>query len=91
MTEKQVLDVRGLSCPEPADLILQAINDLAGGQYLEVLHYQEPRLFFPMLTKRGFEFVVRKNDASGDAEPGVRIIIWRRQDAAARNAAAADS
>lgn len=87
MTEKRGLDVRGLPCPEPADQILEAVNVLADGQYLEVLHHQEPMLLFQLLEKRGFAFVVHKESSSSDGGPCVKMLIWREQDKAARDAA----
>lgn len=81
MTEKRVLDVRDFACPEPADMVLEAVDTLAGGQYLEVIHFQEPRLLYPQLQKRGFAFLVQTDDA-----PLVKVLIWRQQDTDAKNA-----
>ena len=82
MTKKQALDVRGMACPEPAEAVLQAADALAAGQYLEVIHLQEPKLLYAHLQKRGFAFLVQKGD-----EPIIKMLIWRQQDAAAKAAA----
>ena len=81
MAEKRTVEFRELACTEPAEAVLKAVDTLAEGQYLEVIHYQEPRLIYPHLQKRGFAFLVRKGD-----EPAVRVLIWRQRDAAARDA-----
>lgn len=81
MTEKRILDVRGLACPEPAEAVLEAVATLAGGQYLEVIHDQEPKLLYPHLQKRGFSFLTQKGD-----EPIIKVLIWRQQDREARDA-----
>jgi len=79
--KKRTLDVRGLACPEPAEAVLQAAGALAGGQYLEVIHVQEPKLLYPHLQKRGFAFLVRKGD-----EPMIKLLVWRQQDTEAKHA-----
>jgi uncharacterized protein (DUF2249 family) len=81
VTEKLTLDVRDFACPEPADMVLEAVDTLADGQYLEVMHFQEPRLLYPQLEKRGFAFLVQKAE-----KPVVKVLIWRVQDAEAKDA-----
>ena len=81
MTEKRTLGVRDFACPEPAEMVLEAVSTLTDGQYLEVIHFQEPRLLYPQLQKRGFSFLVRKDDA-----PLIKVLVWRLQDAAAKHA-----
>ncbi|MDX8403949.1 MAG: DUF2249 domain-containing protein [Mariprofundaceae bacterium] len=81
MTKKRTLDVRGLACPEPAEAVLEAVATLAAGQYLEVIHYQEPKLLYPHLQKRGFSFLTQKG-----GEPVIKVLIWREQDSEARDA-----
>ena len=81
MTEKRTLDVRDFACPEPADMVLEAVSTLAEGQYLEVIHFQEPKLLYPQLQKRGFAFLVQKGE-----KPIIKVFIWRVQDAGAKDA-----
>jgi uncharacterized protein (DUF2249 family) len=81
VTEKKILDVRGLACPEPVEVVLEAVATLAGGQYLEVIHYQEPKLLYSLLQKRGFDFLVQKGGA-----PFFKVLIWRQQDTEAKDA-----
>lgn len=77
----RTLDVRGLACPEPAEAVLEAVATLATGHYLEVIHYQEPRLLYPHLQKRGFSFLTQQGAGSI-----IRVLIWREQDSEARDA-----
>lgn len=81
MTQKQTLDVRAYPCPEPADMLLEAVDSLVAGQYLEVIHDKEPKLIYAQLQKRGFEFLVQKDDG-----PMIKMLIWRLQDNEAKNA-----
>ena len=81
MTKKLTLDVRGLACPEPVEVVLKAADTLVDGQYLEVIHHQEPRLLYQLLQKRGLDFLLQTDD-----EPLIKILIWRQQDKAAKDA-----
>ena len=81
MTQKQTLDVRDFACPEPAEMVLEAVDTIADGQYLEVIHFQEPKLIYTQLQKRGFAFLVQESD-----EPLIKVLIWREQDTEAKNA-----
>ncbi len=69
----RLLDVRGLEPPEPMVKILEALERLAPGDTLEVLHERRPMLLYPQLDDRGF---VHETD---EVERGVtRIRIHRR-------------
>ena len=81
MTEKLTLDVRDLACPEPVEVVLEAVDALAAGQYLEVFHYKEPKMLYPLLHKRGCSFLLQKGDGTF-----IKILIWRRPDMEAKNA-----
>jgi uncharacterized protein (DUF2249 family) len=66
------LDVRGLEPPLPMLRVLEAIETLASGQRLEVLHDRRPVFLYPQLEERGCRH------ATDEPEPGlVRIAIWR--------------
>jgi uncharacterized protein (DUF2249 family) len=66
------LDVRGLEPPLPMVRVLEAIEALAPGQRLEVLHHRRPLFLYPQLEERGCRH------ATDEPEPGlVRIAIWR--------------
>ena len=68
----RVLDVRGLEPPEPMVKILEALEGLAHGETLEVLHERRPMLLYPLLDDRGF---LHETD---EPEPGLRRIRIRR-------------
>ena len=80
-TTARLLDVSMLQPPEPMEQALAAIETLAAGEYLCLLHRREPLLLYPVLEKRGFSFRTEL-DASA-ASPPYRIYIWRSADAAA--------
>jgi uncharacterized protein (DUF2249 family) len=66
------LDVRGLEPPLPMVRVLEAVEALAPGQRLEVLHHRRPLFLYPQLEERGCRH------ATDELEPGVvRITIWR--------------
>jgi len=68
----RLLDVRGLEPPEPMVKILEALERLAPGELLEVLHERRPMLLYPQLDDRGF---VHETD---EVERGVTRIRIRR-------------
>ncbi len=66
------LDVRDLEPPLPMVRVLEAVESLAPGQRLEVLHHRRPIFLYPQLEERGCRH------ATDEPEPGlVRIAIWR--------------
>jgi uncharacterized protein (DUF2249 family) len=66
------LDVRDLEPPLPMVRVLEAVETLAPGQRLEVLHHRRPIFLYPQLEERGCRH------ATDEPEPGlVRIAIWR--------------
>ena len=66
------LDVRGLEPPLPMVRVLEAVEALATGQRLEILHHRRPIFLYPQLEERGCRH------ATDEPEPGlVRITIWR--------------
>ena len=66
------LDVRGLPPPEPMVLTLQRLETLGAGEVLVQVNGREPVYLLPMLTERGYRFVV---DQQG---PGLfHVRIWR--------------
>jgi len=84
LAEKLSLDVRELFCPEPVEVILQTVDGLLPGQYLEVFHYREPMMLYPLLEKRGFAY--RCQGGGSD----YMLWIWRKGDAEAEAAAMAE-
>jgi uncharacterized protein (DUF2249 family) len=66
------LDVRGTEPPWPMVRALEALERLAPGDRLEVLHDRRPLFLYPQLDERGLRH------RTDEPEPGlVRIAIWR--------------
>ncbi|MBI1732101.1 MAG: DUF2249 domain-containing protein [Gammaproteobacteria bacterium] len=82
MTGIRALDVSALAPPEPMERILAALESLAPGECLRVLHRREPWPLFPLLEQRGFAHAMRPYDP-----PGFVILIWRADDGKAAEAA----
>ena len=72
----RVLDVRGLEPPGPMVRVLEALEDLAPGQKIEVLHERRPMFLYPQLEARGFAH------ETDEPEQGVVRIVIRRGAAA---------
>ena len=82
MSAVRVLDVSDLAPPEPMERILAALESLAPGEFLRVLHRREPWPLFPLLEQRGF-----RHDLRACQPPGFAILIWRATDTVAEAAA----
>ena len=82
MASKITLDVRHEACPSPMERILECLEKLERGEFLEVYHSTIPHMLFPILEKRSFSFEVSKQ---GD----VVIYIWHKNDDQARDEVAA--
>jgi len=71
-----VVDVRGLAPPQPMRRVLAALDDLAPGQQLEIVHDRRPMLLYPLLAEQGCEHT------TDESEPGVvRIRVSRTREA----------
>jgi len=66
------LDVRGIEPPWPMVRILEALERLAPGGRLEVLHDRRPLFLYPQLDERGFRYTTDEDEGGR-----VRIAIWR--------------
>lgn len=78
-----LLDVSDLEPPEPLTLTLDAVEQLAAGQYLRMLHRRDPCMLYGNLDNNGFKYFQRKG-----AITAVEMFIWRENDVKA--AAAVD-
>lgn len=77
------LDVSELEPCEPLQRTLAALQLLAKGDYLRVIHRREPHLLYPLLEKSGFQWRTRTG-----GKASFEILIWRQDDADARDQAA---
>ncbi|HFD78845.1 MAG TPA: DUF2249 domain-containing protein [Gammaproteobacteria bacterium] len=57
------LDVRGLEAPEPLERILAELELMEAGEQLEVTHWREPLLLYPILDARGWRHRTRHDEA----------------------------
>lgn len=70
---ERLLDVRELEPPEPLELALAALDNLAGDECLYLLHRREPHLLYPILERNGFG---HHTEMTPDYEFVIRI--WRK-------------
>ena len=82
MAQRHCLDVSQLACPEPLEVILEHLERLKQGDFLHVTTRRDPALLYPMLAKRGFDYLACPN-----RHIRCGILIWRRGDTAAEAAA----
>lgn len=69
--EPLVLDVRGMSAPEPMERTLAALDDMEDGRELVQLNDRVPAFLLPLLDERGYRYRVVHD------EQGVVTTIWR--------------
>ena len=69
------LDVSGLEPPEPMMKILAMLPTLDEGTSLMVHHHREPKMLYPHLTERGYEWTTTQL-----AEDSYRIVIRIKED-----------
>lgn len=74
---ERFLDVSELEPCEPMERALEAARDLQPGEYIRMVHRQEPRLLYPMLERLGMAWHTR------ESEP-VEVLIYRVDDEIAR-------
>jgi len=60
--KKRHLDVRGLEAPEPLERILGELDSLQSGEQLDVIHWREPLLLYPVLDKKGWRYETRYDE-----------------------------
>jgi uncharacterized protein (DUF2249 family) len=53
---KRSLDVRGLEPPEPLERILSELGSLENDEQLDVTHWREPLLLYPVLEEAGWQY-----------------------------------
>ena len=66
------VDVRGLEAPLPMMRVLEAVEHLAPGESVEILHERRPVFLYPQLDERG---LLHETD---EPAPGVVRIVIRR-------------
>lgn len=71
---EQFLDVSMLEPCEPLERSVDAARKLVQGDFLHILHRQEPRLLFPLLQDSGYRWEKRFSAR------GHEIYVWREND-----------
>lgn len=74
MAKEIVLDVHDLQPPEPMEKALDALDKLAAGEYLKMVHRMQPFPLFNILTENNFKYLVKPGDKGFD------IFIWKMGD-----------
>jgi len=78
MDKEIIVDVHELQPPEPMQRALDALDTLAEGQYLKIIHRMQPFPLYDILSDNGFKYKVV------DGEVRVfDIYVWRAKDEAA--------
>lgn len=74
MAKEIVLDVHDLQPPEPMEKAIDALDKLATGEYLKMVHRMQPFPLFNILTENNFKYKVKPG------EKGFDIFIWKNDD-----------
>ena len=78
MDKEIVVDVHELQPPEPMQKALDALDTLAEGQYLKIIHRMQPFPLYDILSDNGFKYKVTDGKISS-----FDIYVWRAKDEAA--------
>lgn len=73
-----VVDVRGMTPPQPLDLTLSALASLERGQRLLQINERVPVFLLPLLDERGFAYAIDEDDR------GTLVHIWHDTDGGRR-------
>jgi hypothetical protein len=79
-----VVDVSDLAPPEPLAIAMDAAEQLAPGQYLQIHHWREPLLLYERLARKSFGFDTRLGQ-----DESCEVFVWRLDDSSACQSATA--
>ncbi|MCP4494587.1 MAG: DUF2249 domain-containing protein [Gammaproteobacteria bacterium] len=68
------IDVREMEAPEPLEVILENLKTLALDEQLQVTHWREPLLLYPILEQQGWQKNVRYDEKT----QAYIIAIWKQ-------------
>lgn len=71
--DPRVLDVRGLTPPEPMERTLAVLADLPDGERLVQINDRVPVFLLPLLDERGYRYGIDED------ERGTLVTIWREE------------
>ncbi len=83
---ERLLDVSELEPCEPMERVLAAVRELVPGEYLRMLHRQEPRPLYPLLERLGMAWYGRAGERTA-----FELLIFASGDPVARAAVAAQA
>ncbi len=73
--KKRSLDVRGLEPPEPLERILDELDALQSDEQLDVTHWREPLLLYPILAEKAWRYKTEYDEKART----YLISIWQDQ------------
>lgn len=76
----RIVDARWLEPPEPMELTLAALDNLAPNERVLLLIHRTPLMLFPILDEWGFAYQTNSKD-DGTYE----ILIWQKELAASKS------
>ncbi len=68
------IDVREMEAPEPLEVILENLQTLEADEQLQVMHWREPLLLYPILEQQGWQ----KNIYYDEKTQVYIITIWKQ-------------
>ncbi len=71
--KKRSLDVQGLEPPQPLERILSELDSLQSDEQLDVTHWREPLLLYPILEQRAWQYKTEYNEKART----YLISIWK--------------
>lgn len=74
MSKEIVLDVHNLPPPAPMEAAMDALDKLANGEYIKMIHRMQPFPLYGILVENGFNYKVQEGAAGFD------IYIWHAGD-----------
>lgn len=73
MARPRIVDVSGLEPPQPMQVALANLRELAADEYLVLRHRREPIPLYAMLRELGFVHRARKGSVTA-----IEVVIWRQ-------------
>jgi uncharacterized protein (DUF2249 family) len=72
MSDARVIDARGLSPPQPFELVMDALCDLAADQELVLILDREPTPLYQVLERNGYAWRTTHHADDGRVEVRIR-------------------
>jgi uncharacterized protein (DUF2249 family) len=72
MSGTRVIDARGLPPPQPFELVMEALCDLAPDEEIVLVLDREPTPLYPVLARNGYAWTTSHHDGGGRVEVRIR-------------------